>query len=327
MGRLENGSWVTDSFVPKDGAFKRATTHFRHRIAADGDHPPQSGRYHLYVSYACPWAHRALIARALNGLEEHIGVSVVCPLMGDDGWTFATDFDGATGDRVNNHTLLRDVYTQADPTFTGRVTVPILWDTTRNNIVNNESSEIIRIFDEDFGALGDETLTQRPEALTDTIDDINERVYRDVNNGVYKCGFAGSQQAYDEAAEALFDALDWLESRLADHRYVAGDRLTEADIRLFTTLVRFDAVYAFHFRCNKRLLRDYRHLSGYLRELYTVPAFHDTTDMRHIRHHYYRSHASIHPTRIVPIGPVSALELAHDRARVGGVSPMQALKR
>lgn len=321
VGRLLDGQWVTDDFVRKNKAFQRATSGCRDSIG-DTQFPPQSGRYHLYASLACPWAHRTLIVRQLKGLSEHIAVSVVSPLMGEDGWTFDPDFTGSTGDAVSGHALLRDVYTAHDSTFTGRVTVPILLDTTTQTIVNNESSEIIRQLDTQFPDLADNDISLRPTRLVDTIDAVNERVYRDVNNGVYKCGFAGSQDAYNEAVSALFSTLDWLEERLGRTRYVAGDRMTEADVRLFTTLVRFDAVYAFHFRCNRRLLREYTNLSNYLRELYSVPAFRDTTDLQHIRHHYYRSHESLNPSGIVPVGVLLDLDSSHDRDRFGGYDPV-----
>ncbi len=326
MGRLVQGQWVSDDFVRKNKAFQRATTSCRDSIG-DAQFPPSSGRYHLYVSLACPWAHRALIVRQLKGLTDHIGVSVVSPLMGGDGWTFSPDFDGSTGDAVGGHAFLRDVYTTHDNAFSGRVSVPILLDTTTNTIVNNESSEIIRQLDTQFGALADSDITLRPTDLVAQIDQVNERVYNDLNNGVYKCGFAGSQEAYDDAVTALFSTLDWVEDRLSETRYVAGDRLTEADVRLFTTLVRFDAVYAFHFRCNLRLLRDYKNVSAYLRELYSVPAFRDTTDLSHIRHHYYRSHESIHPSRIVPVGPELHIDAPHDRDRFGGLDPVASSRK
>ena len=327
MGRLLDGTWRTDDFLARKGAFKRGVTTFRSAIEPGGQHPPESGRYHLYVSYACPWAHRTLIARALKGLESHISVSVVSPLMGNDGWTFAEDFDGATQDHVLGKTLLRDVYTAADPAITTRVTVPILFDTQINTIVNNESEEILRIFDRNMGPLAHSDITLRPASLAPVIDPINDRIYNTLNNGVYKCGFAGSQSAYDQAVHELFDTLDWLEDHLATRRFLAGDRMTEADIRLFVTLIRFDPVYVGHFRCNRQQIGQYNHLSHYLRELYQVPAFRDTTFLDHIRHHYYRSHESIHPSRIVPIGPRVDLSPTTQRAALGPWGPVESLRQ
>ncbi|WP_308915393.1 glutathione S-transferase family protein [Jannaschia sp. LMIT008] len=305
MGKLIDGVWQDRNDVGqgKDGAFVRADSSFRDWIDGDGDHPPEAGRYHLYVGLACPWAHRALIVRALKGLEDAIDVSVVHPDMLKDGWTFDTDFSGATGDRLMGLPFLRDVYVRADPHATTRATVPILWDRMRDTIVSNESAEIIRMFGTAFDDLTGNRLDLYPPDMRAEIDRVNDRVYHAVNNGVYKSGFATSQSAYDDAVTALFDALDWLEGRLGERRYVAGDCITEADWRLFTTLVRFDLVYHGHFKCNRRKLIEYPRLWAYARELYGVPGVAGTCDFGHISRHYHYSHESINPYRIVPIGP------------------------
>ncbi len=321
MGLLVEGEWKqawydTDG---NDGEFVRPDTVFRGTLAPDGDHPPARGRYHLYVSYACPWAHRTLIVRALKGLEDLIDVSVVHPFMGEDGWTFGDDVPGATGDRVGSAGFLRDVYTRADAHYTGRVTVPVLWDGEKQTIVNNESAEIIRLLNSAFDGLGARPLDLYPEPLRAEIDAVNADVYAHINNGVYRCGFATTQRAYEAAFDALFDALDRIETRLERRRYLVGERITEADWRLFTTLVRFDAVYHGHFKCNRQRIADYRNLSNYLRELYQVPGIAETVRMDHIKAHYYRSHESINPTRIVPKGPALDLTAAHDRHRLPGI--------
>ncbi len=327
MGQLQNGEWNDVWYDTKStgGKFERSTTTFRNWItpdgrpgpSGDGGFPAESGRYHLYVSYACPWAHRTLIFRALKGLEAHIGVSVVHPEMLGDGWEFRTDFDGATGDRLFDLPFLRDIYTKADPKISGRVTVPVLWDTERGTIVSNESAEIIRMLNGAFDDLTGNTDDYWPEALRADIETVNERVYHTVNNGVYKAGFATSQEAYDEAVVALFDSLDWLEARLSTKRYLMGDAITEADWRLFTTLIRFDAVYHGHFKCNRAKLIEYPNLWGYTRELYQVPGVAGTVHLDHITHHYHYSHETINPHRIVPIGPVLNLEAPHDRDHLG----------
>ncbi|MEM7710424.1 MAG: glutathione S-transferase family protein, partial [Pseudomonadota bacterium] len=277
-----------------------------------------SGRYHLYVSLACPWAHRALIFRTLKGLEDVIGVSAVHPDMLSDGWTFETDGDGATGDKLFDLPFLRDIYIKAKPDVSGRVTVPVLWDIERGTIVSNESSEIIRMFNSAFDGLTGNTLDFYPKALREEIDRINDRVYSNVNNGVYKSGFATSQEAYDEAVHTLFDALDWLEDLLSTRRYLAGDRITEADWRLFTTLIRFDVVYHQHFKCNRRRIVDYPNLWGWTREMYQVPGVSDTVGFPHIVRHYHYSHDSINPHRIIPINPVFDLDAPHGRDTLPG---------
>lgn len=313
MGLLIDGEWSTGWYDTRKsgGRFERPETAFRSWITADGapgpsgagGFPAEAGRYHLYVSYACPWAHRTLIFRSLKGLKDLISVSVVAPKMPDEhGWSF-TGENGSDRDGINGKDYLWQVYAKADPGFTGRVTVPTLWDKKRETIVSNESAEIIRMFNAAFNELTGNTLDFYPPHLRDEIDSINARVYRDINNGVYKTGFATTQEAYDEAVTALFDALDWVEGLLDEHRFLLGDKLTEADIRLFTTLVRFDAVYVGHFKCNLRRIADYPNLARYLDELYHWPGVAETVHMDHIRLHYYWSHATINPYRIVPIGP------------------------
>jgi glutathionyl-hydroquinone reductase len=323
MGHLVNGEWSSEWYDTSKtgGAFKRDTSRFRNWVTADGSAGPsgeggfkaEAGRYHLYVSHACPWAHRTLIFRAIKGLDGLIDVSVVHPDMLDDGWTFATDFDGATGDQLHGARFLREVYLRADPKISGRVTVPILWDKQRNTIVSNESSEIIRMFNSAFNHLTGNTDDYYPEALRDRINALNDRIYDAVNNGVYKSGFATTQAAYDAAVVPLFDALDWLEGHLATHRYLAGDALTEADWRLFTTLVRFDLVYHLHFKCNRRRIVDYPNLWGFVRELYQRPHVADTVHFDHIVRHYHYSHDTINPNRILPINPVLDFNAPHGR--------------
>lgn len=323
MGRLVDGVWRDDWYDTKStgGAFVRGASTFRNWVTEDGRPGPsgeggfaaESGRYHLYVSYACPWAHRTLIFRALKGLERHISVDVVHPLMKGDGWTFASDYPGATGDRLKGRAYLRDVYTDALPTASGRVTVPILWDKARETIVSNESAEIIRMLGSAFDAIAGNRSDFYPEPLRGEIDEVNERIYAAVNNGVYRAGFATAQAAYETAVTELFDTLDWLEARLATRRYLLGARLTEADWRLFPTLLRFDPVYVGHFKCNIRRIADYPALSGYLRELYQWPGISETCDLDHVKHHYYASHTSVNPTGIVPVGPAMDLQSPHGR--------------
>ncbi|MCB1464364.1 MAG: glutathione S-transferase family protein [Nitratireductor sp.] len=325
MGQLIDGIWhTTDSVNAKsDGSFQRPETVFRNWVTPDGNAGPSGqsgfeaapGRYHLYVSWACPWAHRALIFRKLKKLEDIISVSVVDWFLGEDGWEFSQR-DGATPDAVLGARYLRDIYTAADPGFTGRVTVPVLWDRQRATIVSNESAEIVRMLNSAFDAFTDARDDYYPEPLRSKIDAINERVYASVNNGVYRCGFASAQQAYDKAFGELFASLDWLEDVLSTSRYLAGGKITEADWRLFTTLVRFDAVYVGHFKCNLRRIDDYEHLPNYLRELYQMPGIAETVNMHHIRHHYYASHESINPRRIVPGGPLLDFEAPHNRDRL-----------
>jgi putative glutathione S-transferase len=334
MGLLVDGVWQDKWYdtSKQAGEFIRDTARHRNWVTADGSPGPsgegefkaESGRYHLYVSYACPWAHRALVFRALKGLEDHIGVSAVHPLMLDDGWTFQSDFDGATGDGVggdgvNGKDFLRDVYLAADPQATGRVTVPVLWDKGRGMIVSNESAEIIRMFNSAFDGVTGNREDYYPEPLRGEIDAVNARVYETVNNGVYRAGFATTQAAYEDAVTALFETLDWLEGRLEGQRYLMGGKITEANWRLFTTLVRFDPVYVGHFKCNIRRIVDYPALSGYLRELYQWPSVAATTRLDHIKFHYYASHATVNPTGIVPVGPDLDLAAPHGRDGVGVV--------
>ncbi len=323
MGYLENGTWIDKWYDTEStgGKFVRSTAGFRNWITADGAAGPtgdagfkaESGRYHLYVSLACPWAHRTLVFRAIKGLADHISVSVVHPHMLSDGWTFGTDFDGATGDTLFGFDFLREIYTKADPHISGRVTVPILWDKERGTIVSNESSEIIRMLNSAFDGITGNTDDYWPEALRDKIEVVNERVYDTVNNGVYKSGFATTQDAYEEAVEPLFESLDWIEDILSRNRYLLGDALTEADWRLWTTLARFDAVYHGHFKCNRRRIVDYPNIWAYTRELYQRPGVAETLDLDHITAHYYYSHDMINPTRVVPIGPDLDWNAPHGR--------------
>lgn len=322
MGLLVDGEWVDQWYDTKStgGRFQRQEQAFRHWITPDGAPGPsgeggfaaEPGRYHLYVSYACPWAHRALIMRAFKGLERHIDVSVVHWHMGEEGWTFE-DGEGVVPDPLFGVRRLYELYLHADDDFTGRVTVPVLWDKARGTIVNNESAEIIRMLNDAFDGVGAAAGDFYPEPLRGEIDAINERVYHTLNNGVYKCGFATSQQAYDEAVYPLFDTLDWLEDLLGRRRYLTGDTLTEADVRLFTTLVRFDPVYHGHFKCNIRRLVDYPNLWGYTREIYQRPEVRPTVNFHHIRHHYYESHPKVNPSGVVPAGPVIDFDAPHGR--------------
>ena len=323
MGQLVDGLWQDTWYDTKStgGAFKRSTAGFRNWITADGASGPtgeggfkaEADRYHLYVSYACPWAHRTLIFRKLKGLEGLIGISAVHPDMLSNGWTFEKDRDGATGDQLFALPFMRDIYTRADPQVSGRVTVPVLWDRARNTIVSNESSEIIRMFNSAFNGLTGNTVDYYPDALRPKIDAINARVYDTVNNGVYKSGFATTQAAYDAAVAPLFETLDWLEAMLDSRRYLAGDQVTEADWRLFTTLVRFDPVYHLHFKCNRNRLVDFPNLWAYTRELWQMPGIADTVNMAHIVRHYHYSHESINPHRILPINPVIDWQAPHGR--------------
>ncbi len=323
MGRLVDGVWKDEWYdtASTGGRFVRKESAFRDRVCADGStrFAPEPGRYHLYVSLACPWAHRTLLVRALKGLEKAISVSVVHPRMAEHGWSFGNPdgTDGVTGDALLGKDYLHQVYTQADPDYSGRVTVPALWDREHATIVNNESSEILRMLNAEFDALGDPGVDLYPAPLRDAIDETNAFVYPNVNNGVYRCGFATTQEAYEEAFGQLFDALDRLDARLGAQRYLVGDRLTEADWRLFTTLVRFDAVYVGHFKCNRRRIADYPHLSGYLRELYQVPGVRETVSFEHIKRHYYESHGTINPTGVVPVGPELDLDRPHGRETPG----------
>lgn len=304
-GYLDNGQWKQGWYDTDDtdGEFVRTVTEFRHDIGADSPFPAVPGRYHLYVSLACPWAHRTLIVRSLKGLEDVIPVSVVEPVMSEQGWAFSA----ALPDHANSFDHAHQLYTAAKADFSGRVTVPVLWDTQTRTIVNNESAEIIRIFNRAFDQWGDPTVDLYPEALRAEIDDINAFIYDNINNGVYRCGFATRQAAYEQAFERLFAALDRIEARLAAREWLVGDQHTEADWRLFTTLIRFDAVYVGHFKCNRQRIADFPQLSRYLRRLYHVPGVARTVDFDHIKRHYYISHPHINPTRIVPAGPRLAL--------------------
>lgn len=325
MGLLQDGKWVDKWYETKSsrGRFVRKPSQFRNWVTADGAPGPsgqggfkaEAGRYHLYVSLACPWAHRTLIFRTLKGLEAMIDVSNVHWLMGENGWTFAPG-DGATVDHLHGSDFLHQVYTKADPLYSGRVTVPVLWDKTTKSIVSNESAEIIRMFNTAFDEIGANPGDYYPEPERAEIDAVNDRIYDTVNNGVYKAGFATTQDAYEEAVVPLFATLDWLEERLATRRYIMGSKPTEADWRLFTTLVRFDPVYVSHFKCNMKRIADYLHLSGYLRDLFQHPGVAQTVDIPYIKKHYYGSHETVNPTRVVPIGPVIDYAEPHDRAKL-----------
>jgi putative glutathione S-transferase len=314
MGQMIDGAWVRQDHLAAtvDGAFQRPDMVFRDRIAPGTDFPPEAGRYHLFVSHACPWAHRTMIVRALKGLAPLISVSVVNWFMGEDGWTFLPG-EGVVADPVMGATHLHQLYSRADPHFTGRVTVPVLWDLKTGRIVNNESSEIIRIFNTAFDGLGAAPGDYYPEALRATIDPINARVYATLNNGVYRSGFASTQAAYEAAVVPLFETLDWLEGILAAQPFLAGERFTEADIRLFTTLIRFQEVYHYHFKCNIQALYAYPALWDYMLSIHQHPLIRPTVDFRHIKGHYFQSHAHINPTRIVPLGPSLSYDVPGSR--------------
>jgi len=325
VGLLVNGVWQDRWYDTKTtgGRFVRNSAAFRNWVTPDGSPGPmgtggfraEPGRYHLYVSLACPWAHRTLIMRRLKGLEEMIGLSVVHWRMLEHGWTFE-EGPGTIPDPIHGAQYLHQIYTAAEPSYTGRVTVPVLWDRASATIVSNESAEIIRMFNAAFDGIGAKPGDYYPQALRAEIDALNTRIYDNVNNGVYKAGFATTQHAYDEAVRPLFETLDWLDARLASQRYLCGDILTEADIRLFTTLVRFDPVYVGHFKCNLRRIADYPNLSGYLRDLYQTGGIAETVNLQHIKGHYYESHRNINPTGIVPLGPVMDLDAPHGRERL-----------
>ena len=316
MGLLVDGEWRDQWYdtSKSGGRFVRSDAQFRSAVTADGSSgfKAESGRYHLYVSYACPWAHRTLIYRRLKGLEDHITVSVVNPLMLEHGWTFEPG-EGVIPDPINRADFMHQVYTAARSDYSGRVTVPVLWDKETDTIVNNESSEIIRFFDREFDDVGGGGPRFCPGDAESEIDAINAFVYDNINNGVYKSGFATTQEAYEEAVLALFSALDQLELRLSGNRYLLGDQLTEADWRLFTTLVRFDPVYVGHFKCNIRRIVDYPNLWGYTRELYQYPGVAETVHMDHIKLHYYGSHPTINPSGVVPAGPEIDFSEPHGR--------------
>ena len=355
MNMLVDGEWRTDAFqgTNEDGAFERQDTTFRNWVRDDPDarFRAEAGRYHLYVCRACPWAHRTLVARKLLGLEDVISVDYVDPFRDEDGWQFTPEKEGCTADSLYDSEYLRELYVEADPDATCRVTVPVLWDKQEETIVNNESKEILRMISTEFRDLGEHDVNLYPEDYRDEIDEIIEAIYEPINNGVYKCGFADSQAAYDQAATELFDALDHWDDVLEDQRYLAGDRLTEADICMFTTLVRFDEVYHTHFMCNHKLIREYDNLWPYLRDLYQtgVPerseetpserggttresettressGVAETVDMDHITEHYYRTHPDVSPKRIVPMGPDPDFEASHDRDDLPGEPPAALL--
>lgn len=322
LGLLIDGQWVSDrDQEDAAGRFVRPATTFRHWITADGSSgfAAEAGRYHLYVSLACPWAHRTLIMRQLKGLTEVISVSIVDPVIDQSGWVFS-DAPGAIADTVNGANFLWEIYAKAEPTYSGRVTVPVLWDRQTQTIVNNESREIIRMLDTEFGAFSTEAATPSathydlyPLDLRSAIDATIDAIYQPINNGVYRAGFATTQTAYEEGVRDLFAALDDWEGVLGQQRYLCGDRPTEADICLFTTLLRFDAVYYVHFKCNLRHLWDYPNLWGYLRDLYQTPGVKETCNLDHIKQHYYKSHPKVNPTRIVPVGPLLDLDRPHGR--------------
>ena len=322
MGLLIEGRWHDQWYDTRKskGEFLRTNSQFRNWITADGSagpsgesgFPAEAGRYHLYVSLACPWAHRTLIFRALKSLEDIIPVSIVHPYMLDKGWVF-DDWKGETADSLYGFNCLHQLYTRANPVYSGRVTVPVLWDTEQETIVSNESSEIIRMFNSAFADYTPDKTDYYPKELRNEIDSINARIYETLNNGVYRCGFATTQKAYETAFTELFDCLDELESRLSKQRFLIGNRITEADWRLFTTLIRFDAVYYSHFKTNLRRISDYPELYAYTRDLYQQPGIKQTVNLEHIKQHYYYSHETINPTRIVPEGPELDLEASHQR--------------
>lgn len=312
MGMLVEGKWTDKWYDTKStgGRFKRKESTFRNWIRADGstDFQPESGRYHLYVSLACPWAHRTLIYRRLKGLEEHITISVVNPFMLENGWTFE-EGDGVIPDTVNGAEYLHQIYTAANAGYTGRVTVPVLWDRSHRTIVSNESSEIIRMFDEEFGQLTGHKPSFRPLSLVDEIDPLNDRIYTGFNNGVYKAGFATSQESYNEEVTRIFEVLDEMEEILTTNRYLTGDQVTEADWRFLPTLLRFDPVYVGHFKCNLRRIADYPNIHNYMVDLMKTYDLADTFNLEHVKNHYYGSHPTINPTLIVPYGPEVKVDL------------------
>lgn len=326
MGLLIDGQWRDQWYDTQrnKGAFKRESSQFRHWITTDGSAGPggdagfkaEPGRYHLYVSLACPWAHRTLIMLELKGLAQMISVDVVHPLMAEQGWTFAQDFIAATGDSLYGYDNLHQIYTAAQADYTGRVTVPVLWDKHTKQIVNNESAEIIRMLNSAFDGVGARLGDYYPQALREEIDSVNDWLYTRINNGVYRAGFATTQSAYSEAVEEVFEALDTLEQRLSKQRFLVGDQLTEADIRLFTTLVRFDPVYVVHFKCDRKRIADYPALSSYLRDIYQTGNIAATVNLEHIRHHYFVSHRQINPTGIIPVGSDFDLKTAHQREQL-----------
>jgi putative glutathione S-transferase len=317
LGMLKDGKWVSErEQEDQQGRFVRPSTTFRNPITADGSsgYPAVANRYHLYVSLACPWAHRTLILRSLKGLTDAISVSIVDPVMGENSWEFSTA-PGCIPDIVNHARYLWEVYVQMEPHYTGRVTVPVLWDKQTGTIVNNESREIIRMFDTEFESIATEHVDLYPEGLRTQIDQTIDAIYQPINNGVYRAGFATQQGAYDEAVTELFAALDHWEAVLDKQRYLCGNQLTEADVCLFTTLLRFDPVYYVHFKCNLRHIMDYPNLWGYLRDLYQHPGIKETCNLDHIKLHYYKSHPKVNPSRLVPKGPILDLESPPGRDR------------
>jgi putative glutathione S-transferase len=327
MGLLIAGKWHDQGYDTKKagGEFVRESSKLRHWITPDGTSgpdgqpglPAEQNRYHLYVSLACPWAHRVLMLRQLKGLNDLVSVSYTSPLMLDQGWSYY-EGEGSSGDAINGVEFHHQLYTLTDPDYTGRVTVPALWDKQQSRLINNESADLVRIFNSAFDELTGNRLDFYPESMRGIIDAVNGDVYENINNGVYKAGFATEQAVYDKHVTALFESLDRMEARLSKQRYLAGECLTEADIRLFATLIRFDAVYHGHFKCNIRRIEDYPNLANYMRELYQWPGMKQTVDFEHIKRHYYCSHTTINPTRIVPKGPVFSFEQPHDRERLTG---------
>jgi putative glutathione S-transferase len=320
-----DGEWRTDAYesTDGDGEFDRDETTFRNAVGDDA-HPPEAGRYHLYVSRACPWAHGATLVRRLAGLEDAVSMDVVDPFRDDGGWQFTPEKAGCDPDSVNGFDYLRETYVAADPEYTGRVTVPVLWDREAETVVNNESIEVMGMLATAFEEEGNGA-DLYPAALREEIDRIVEEIYDPINNGVYRAGFAGSQDAYEAAVADVFDALDRWDSVLADQRYLAGDRLTLADLRLFPTLVRFDEVYHTHFRCNVRHVTDYDNLWPYLRDVYQTPGVAETVNMDHVKEHYYTTHDDLNPKRIVPVGPAPDFEAPHDRDELPGGPPEELL--
>jgi putative glutathione S-transferase len=329
VNQLVDGDWRTDAYetTNDDGEFDRQETSFRDWVEADPDaaFPAEAGRYHLYVSYACPWAHRTLVTRALRGLDDVISVDVVDPYRDDDGWQFTPEREGATPDTINGFDYLREAYVAADPDFTGRVTVPVLWDKKKGTIVNNESAEVMRMLDTAFAEFGNGA-TLYPEGYRGAIDETIDAIYEPINNGVYRAGFAETQEAYENAVSDLFDALDDWEEVLSDRRYLCGDALTEADVAMFTTLIRFDDVYHTHFKCNVRKVAEYPNLWNYLLELYQLPGVAETVRMGHIKEHYYETHTDVNPNGIVAAGPDHDFDADHDRERLAG-GPPEELRR
>nr|WP_227501549.1 glutathione S-transferase family protein [Synechocystis sp. PCC 7509] len=319
MGVLKDGKWIAQrDQEDEQGKFVRPSTTFRDRITSDGSSgfKAEVGRYHLYISWACPWAHRTAIMRRLKGLEDIIGLSVVAPEIDQNSWEFSDSEPGCIPDTLNHNRYLWELYLQAEPNYSGRVTVPVLWDKQTGKIVNNESREIVRMLDTQFEEYAKNNLDFYPEKLQSAIDEVADAIYQPINNGVYKAGFATTQSAYNEAVTELFTKLDRWENVLAKQRYLCGDRITEADWFMFTTLLRFDAVYYVHFKCNLRRIIDYPNLWNYLKDLYQQPGIKETCNLDHIKRHYYRSHPNVNPTKIVPKGPIIDFEEAHNRDRL-----------